>query len=196
MKSLLQHTDLAGLRAGKRNLQDRSDDHQSQVKQMVSLLRHCVISLHTAGNLLSLHLEAAHLLLYTCQTCAILCSLSGHLHVIRHMGVATSCVYQGFMSVANIERIWAAQNHEVAMHAVQMKEHLKGISSSLVLIDDIHLYVLKAEGPAVQHKRSDAMHASINKVCRWIACKAVHIVALIRLAKLQKCMHVSCCWAH
>lgn len=43
--SVLQHTDLAGLRAGKRNLQDRSDDHQSQVKEMVSLLTHCVISL-------------------------------------------------------------------------------------------------------------------------------------------------------
>ena len=57
------------------------------------------------------------------------------------------------------------QKHEVAMHAVQMKEHLKGISSSLVLIDDIHLYVLKAEGPNMQHRRSDAMHASINKVC-------------------------------
>lgn len=53
--SLLQHTDLAGLRAGKRNLQDRSDDHQSQVKQMVSLLVCCVISSHTAGSPLSLH---------------------------------------------------------------------------------------------------------------------------------------------
>lgn len=53
---------------------------------------------------------------------------------------------------------------EVAMHAVQMKEHLKGVSSSLVLIDDIHLYVLKAEGPHVQHTRSDAVHASINQV--------------------------------
>ena len=50
------------------------------------------------------------------------------------------------------------------MHAVQMKEHLKGVSSSLVLIDDIHLYVLKAEGPAVQNRRSDNAHKSIDKV--------------------------------
>lgn len=56
------------------------------------------------------------------------------------------------------------QRHQVAMHAVQMKENLKGISSSLVLIDDIHLHVLKAEGPNAQHRRSDAMHASINQV--------------------------------
>lgn len=82
------------------------------------------------------------------------------------------------------------------MHAVQMKQHLKGISSSLVLIDDIHLYVLKAEGPTVQHKRSDAMHASINKVCKQIACKAVHTVALTCLANCKECMHMSCCWAH
>lgn len=60
------------------------------------------------------------------------------------------------------------------MHAAQMKEHLKGISSSLVLIDDIHLYVLKAEGPQVQHRRSDAMHASINKVRpAWLALNTV-----------------------
>ena len=50
------------------------------------------------------------------------------------------------------------------MRAVQMKEHLRGVSSSLVLIDDIHMYVLKAEGPHVQHTRSDAMHAAINQV--------------------------------
>ena len=72
------------------------------------------------------------------------------------------------MSVAEVESLlehWRVQRHEVAMHAVQMKEHLKGISSSLVLIDDIHLYVVKAEGPNAQHRRSDAMHASIDKVC-------------------------------
>lgn len=96
------------------------------------------------------------------------------LHILA--GLHVSCGDRAYL---------AAQNHEVAMHAVQMKEHLKGISSSLVLIDDIHLYVLKAEGPAAQHKRSDAMHASINKVCRQIACKAVHTAALTRLAQLQ-----------
>ena len=72
------------------------------------------------------------------------------------------------MLVVEVECVFEysrVQRHEVAMHAVQMKEHLKGISSSLVLIDDIHLYVLKAEGPNMQHRRSDAMHASINKVC-------------------------------
>jgi len=52
----------------------------------------------------------------------------------------------------------------VALRAVQMKEHLKGVTSSLVLIDDIHLHVLKAEGPQVQKRRSDDAHASIDKV--------------------------------
>ena len=60
---------------------------------------------------------------------------------------------------------FAAFWYEVAVHAVQMKEHLKGVSSSLVLIDDIHLYVLKAEGPHLQHTRSDTMRTSISKVC-------------------------------
>ena len=45
-----------------------------------------------------------------------------------------------------------------------MKEHLKGVSSSLVLIDDIHLYVLKLEGPQVPNRRSDNAHKSIDKV--------------------------------
>ncbi|KAL0044664.1 hypothetical protein WJX82_004688 [Trebouxia sp. C0006] len=46
----------------------------------------------------------------------------------------------------------------------QMKEHLQGVISSLVLIDDIHLHVLKAEGPHVQNRHSDDVHKAIDKV--------------------------------
>lgn len=91
---------------------------------------------------------------------------------------------------------WRAQRHEVAMHAVQMKEHLKGISSSLVLIDDIHLYVLKAEGPTAQHRRSDAMHESINKVCTCIGLDARQCIQCwhLKLARTQR-MHYDCVWS-
>lgn len=54
--------------------------------------------------------------------------------------------------------------HQLAVGAVQMKEHLQGVISSLVLIDDIHLHVLKAEGPQVQNRRSDNVHKAIDKV--------------------------------
>ena len=70
------------------------------------------------------------------------------------------------------------------MQAVQMKEHLKGISSSLVLIDDVHLYVLKAEGPHAQHRRSDAMSASVKKV--WTGCKAVNSMLAIKAGQIAK----------
>ena len=45
-----------------------------------------------------------------------------------------------------------------------MKEHLQGVISSLVLIDDVHLHVLKAEGPHVQNRHSDDVHKAIDKV--------------------------------
>ncbi len=54
--------------------------------------------------------------------------------------------------------------HQWAVGAVQMKEHLQGVISSLVLIDDIHLHVLKAEGPHVQNRHSDDVHKAIDKV--------------------------------
>ncbi len=54
--------------------------------------------------------------------------------------------------------------HQWAVSAVQMKEHLQGVISSLVLIDDIHLHVLKAEGPQVQNRHSDNVHKAVDKV--------------------------------
>lgn len=66
----------------------------------------------------------------------------------------------------------AVSLHHVAVGAVQMKEQLQGVSSSLVLITDIHLYVLKAEGPQVQDRRSDNAHNSIDKVhTPWQPCE-------------------------
>ena len=68
----MQHTNYDGLTAGRVNLQHRTDDHQHQVKQMVSML--CVRAALVA--LCTMSLPEA-LLLSTKCVCSIQCMIGG-----------------------------------------------------------------------------------------------------------------------
>ena len=83
--------------------------------------------------------------------------------------------------------------------AVQIKEHLKGVTSSLALVDDVRQLVTTTEGPTAQNKRTDTTHRSVDQVCLHAAGEAVSStqrkVACPSYYRMFLCK-LSCHWQH